>query len=127
PDDRGMLARLRAAVDDGTTGAALQNIVQTLVGSGAGMPDGTGMAGGPAWALGGDRLATRPRGVPADHPRLELMRHRRLVVRRSHGEPDWLDTPDVVEQVRSDWREVRPLVAWLVAHAGGSTRPHTTR
>ncbi|MGL5927825.1 MAG: DUF2461 family protein, partial [Dermatophilaceae bacterium] len=46
PDDRGMLARLRAAVDDGTTGAALQNIVQTLVGSGAGMPDGTGMAGG---------------------------------------------------------------------------------
>ncbi len=73
--------------------------------------------------LGGDQVATRPRGVPADHPRLELMRFKNLITRREHGAPAWASTPEVVDHVRADWRAVRPLVDWLTAHVGASTSP----
>ena len=67
-------------------------------------------------------MATRPRGVPADHPRLELMRFKSLIASREHGAPAWVSTPEVVEHVRSDWRAVRPLVDWLTEHVGATTR-----
>ncbi|MGL4742833.1 MAG: DUF2461 domain-containing protein [Phycicoccus sp.] len=109
PDSAGALTRLRAAIDDDTTGETLRGIVAALTATG--------------FVIGGARVATRPRGVPADHPRLELMRHKSLVVSRPHGEPEWLDAAEVVEQVRADWREVRALVAWLTEHTGGSPWP----
>ncbi|MGL4174578.1 MAG: hypothetical protein ACRCSN_00760 [Dermatophilaceae bacterium] len=48
----------------GHVAAMSAGLVQPLVDGGAGMP------GGAAWMLGRRRLATRPRGVSADHPRL---------------------------------------------------------
>ena len=68
-------------------------------------------------------MATRPRGVPADHPRLALLRFKHLVARREYGEPAWLSTPDLVEHVRADWRAVRPLVTWLTGHVGDTQQP----
>ena len=67
----------------------------------------------------GDRVATRPRGVPADHPRLELMRARSLMVFRRFGAPDWLATPQAADEVRGAWREVRPLADWVGRHVAG--------
>lgn len=101
------LARLRAAVDDDTSGPQLERIVATARRKGL--------------AVGGDQLKTRPRGVPADHPRLDLMRLKSLTAGREHGEPDWLATSAALDHVRSDWRAMRPLVTWLDAHVGPTT------
>lgn len=101
--------RYRAAVDAPATGTALQRVVDRLVADG--------------FELGGEQVATRPRGVAADHPRLHLMRHKHLLAARRHGSPPWLDTPEVVERVRADWRAVRPLVDWLTEHVGATRAP----
>ena len=65
------------------------------------------------WEIGGDRLKTTPRGYPADHPRIELLRHKQLFVGRSYGfEADALG-PGLLDRVRADWQALRPLVEWL--------------
>lgn len=109
PTGRDQLARLRAAVDAPASGTALQRVVDDLVTAG--------------FEPRGPQVATRPRGVPADHPRLELMRYTSLVVVREHGEPPWLSTPEVVERIRADWRAVRPFVEWLTEHVGATEEP----
>ena len=98
--------RLRAAVDDDRSGEQLRGIVEGLE------------AGG--FAIGGEQLKTRPRGVAEDHPRLELMRHKSLTARRLHGVPTWLCSPVTLHRVRADWLTLRPLIAWLGEHVGQS-------
>ena len=70
--------------------------------------------------VGGDQVRTRPRGVPVDHPALDLLRHRTVLVSRStpHDEP-WLGTPEAGERVRDGWRQARPLVEWLADNVTG--------
>ncbi|MDQ1642314.1 MAG: hypothetical protein QOJ90_1665, partial [Actinomycetota bacterium] len=68
------------------------------------------------FAIEGERLKTVPRGYDRDHPRIELLRGRSLMVVRAFGAPDWLASPRVVEEVTAVWREVRPLVHWASAH-----------
>ncbi len=109
PTGTDQVPRFRAAVDAPRSGQELQGIVDGLVGQG--------------FEIGGDRVATRPRGVAADHPRLELLRHKVLFASRLHGSPDWLTTPAAVDRVREDWRAVRPLVDWLTEHVGASQNP----
>ncbi len=111
PTGPDQLPRLRAAIDAPQSGQELQRVVDDLTATG--------------FALRGDRGAPRPRGVPADHPRLELMRFKNLIASREHGAPAWLSTPEVVEHVRSDWRAVRPLVDWLTEHVGATTAPRS--
>ena len=93
------LAAFREAVDDERRGPGLEGIVEDL------RTDG--------WEIGGDRLKTSPRGWPADHPRIELLRHKSLTATRSHGFEPVIHTPDLLEVVRDDWRRLRPLIAWL--------------
>jgi len=72
------------------------------------------------WEVGGDKLKTSPRGYPADHPRIELLRHKQIFVGRSYGfEADALG-PGLLDRVRTDWRELRPLVEWIATHARGA-------
>jgi uncharacterized protein (TIGR02453 family) len=68
--------------------------------------------------LGGDVMKTRPRGVPEDHPRLDLLRHRTLTVERHDGHPAWVSTSKVLAHVRKNWRAMTPLVEWLTDHVG---------
>jgi uncharacterized protein (TIGR02453 family) len=103
------VTRMRAAVDDDHAGQDLESVVKTLRRMG--------------FHIGGEVLKTRPRGVAADHPRLELMRHKSLIAWRDHGTPPWLSTGAVVRHVRDDWRAVRPLSDWFAAHVGPSTIP----
>jgi uncharacterized protein (TIGR02453 family) len=101
---RDQTARYRAAVDSPATGAALASIVDRLVRTG--------------FTLTGDRVKTRPRGVPADHPRLELMRHESLVALRHHEPDPSLHTAAMSKVVRDDWRAIRPLVEWIATNVG---------
>ncbi|MEU6309519.1 DUF2461 domain-containing protein [Streptomyces sp. NPDC047014] len=95
------VARYRAAVLEEDGGAELAAIAARLVERG--------------FVLGGDRLRSRPRGVPADHPRLELLRHRTIDAGRRFGPADGLHTPRAGDLVRETWRLVRPLLDWAAA------------
>ena len=95
--------RLRAAVADEVTGPGLERVLRRVRDEG--------------FAVEGDQLKTRPRGYPADHPRIELLRLRTLVAMRT------LDSTGAegggpVEEVRAAWRRLRPLAEWLDQHVG---------
>lgn len=98
------LGRFREAVDEERPGERLQGIVDELAGAG--------------FEIGGDRLQTRPRGVDADHPRLELLRHKGLTAARHYGVPGWMSTSSLPGRVAADWRAFGPLVAWIREHVG---------
>ena len=68
--------------------------------------------------LGGDVMKTRPRGVPEDHPHLDLLRHRSVTVEKQLGIPSWAGTRTALTKVRGLWRAMTPLVEWLVDHVG---------
>jgi uncharacterized protein (TIGR02453 family) len=95
--------RFREAVAS-PAGAELDDLVRALTGDG--------------FALQGDRLATRPRGMTPGHPREHLLRHKSLTLDRDWGAPDWLPTPETADRVRGDGRRLRPLVEWLDQHVG---------
>ncbi|MEZ7240320.1 DUF2461 domain-containing protein [Rhodococcus sp. GXMU-t2271] len=95
------VAAFRAAVDDTRRGPRLEPLVRRLHRAG--------------YEIGGERLKTRPRGVAEDHPRLDLLRHKSLTAARTHPSPEWIDTPRTLDEVRTAWRDVRPLVEWLTA------------
>ena len=103
------VARFRASVLDDVVGARLVAIVDTLSDNG--------------FEIGGDVLVTRPRGIPAEHPRLRLLRHRTLTATRDHGVPHWLEADEVVDRVRGDWVELRPLIEWCDQYVGASEKP----
>lgn len=76
-----------------------------------------------SWEIAGNRLQTRPRGYPADHPRLDLLRYRSLyVVRR--WEPDGaLHESECLDRVRRGWRQLRGINEWMADHVGPSAAP----
>ncbi|WP_203338024.1 DUF2461 domain-containing protein [Nocardioides limicola] len=96
--DSTRLAAFRAAVQDRRQGAALERVVAQLNASG--------------WTIEGDRLKTSPRGISADHPRIELLRHRSLVGMRSYGFEPVIHTPELLDRIRADWRALHPLNDW---------------
>lgn len=98
------LARLRGTLDDEVRGAEFAKIVADLEQGG--------------YTLGGDKLKTRPKGYPIDHPRIELLRHKSLVLSRMFGTPDWLTTPRAATEIRGSWETLRPVVEWFGAVVG---------
>ena len=93
------LAAIRAAIDHDLTGPALE---RTLV--------GLERAG---WKREGERLRTTPRGWSADHPRIDLLRHKSLYVVKGYGFDEVIHTSALLTRVRDDWRAARPLVEWV--------------
>jgi uncharacterized protein (TIGR02453 family) len=67
-------------------------------------------------------LKRAPRGYPADHPRLDLLRLKSLTVSKRHQLTPWLHTAGCDEAVRSELHATRPLLEWLAANVGASTR-----
>ena len=100
--ERPRIARFRAAVDDDTSGKALERILAKLAKSG--------------FEQGGQQVRTRPRGCPADHPRLELMRHETLTMRRVYGVDARLGSRKALDLIRADWRALRPLNTWVTEY-----------
>ena len=93
------LAAIRAAVAEDRTGRTLQRHLTRLAGAG--------------FEIGGESLKTVPRGYAADHPRIDLLRRKQLIVGRSYGFDPVIHGPELAVQVRNDWRALRPLVTWL--------------
>lgn len=93
--------RFRRAVD-ADDGDILPAIVAALVEQG--------------YALDGASLKTHPRGYPADHPRIDLLRRKELRAVTNVGTPEWLPTAAALEHVRSMWRQIRPLVRWVTSN-----------
>jgi uncharacterized protein (TIGR02453 family) len=67
----------------------------------------------------GDHMKTRPRGIPADHPRVELLRYRSLTASRNWPPGPQLYSRDALGLVRDTWRRLMPLCNWLAEHVGG--------
>ncbi len=98
------LARYREAVDS-AVGAELEKALAVARRAGFVVGDD-------------DLMKTRPRGVPEDHPRLELLRHRQLTLAHELGVPAWASGRGAVSKVRSKWRALTPIIEWLVDHVG---------
>ena len=97
------LASIREAIVEKRRGGELEDILATMTAAG--------------WELGGDRLKTAPRGYDADHPRIELLRHKSMTLGKSYGFEPFIHTADLLERVRADWREATPFVEWVLRHA----------
>jgi uncharacterized protein (TIGR02453 family) len=101
--DSDRLGRIREAIADDRGGGDLERLLAALERRG--------------WDRWGEALRTAPRGYPADHPRIDLLRHKSLAMGRSYGFEDVIHTPVLLDRVRADWRAARPFVEWL-ADAG---------
>jgi uncharacterized protein (TIGR02453 family) len=100
--------RLRRAVDNGRTAATLTRAI--------------GRARDAGLELNEPDLVRAPRGYPADHPRLDLLRRRRLTVARRHELGSWLHKPRAAARIRTELEATVPLVRWLREHVGATQR-----
>lgn len=108
------VARFRTAVDDDRRGGDLATRLATLSRT---------KIDGFAPTVDGDRLATRPRGVATDHPRLDLLRFRSLYAHRGWDPDDTLHEAETAQRVAAVWRATRPLTDWLDDHVGPAENP----
>ena len=94
------LRRFRVAVDDGESGAELESIVAKL------QKDG--------YLVGASEvLKTAPKGYPKDHPRIELLNHKGIVMSKSWPVAAWLGTRKSKDRVIASLEAARPLNTWL--------------
>jgi uncharacterized protein (TIGR02453 family) len=63
-------------------------------------------------------LTRAPRGYPADHPELDLLRRKSLTVSKRHQLRGWLHKPEAGRRVRSHLEAAAPLIDWLREHVG---------
>ena len=96
------LAAVRAAMAHGRTGPELEAILAELTTEG--------------FEISGEKLKTSPRGYAADHPRIELLRHKQLMAGKRYGFDADAIGPGLLDRVRDDWRALRPLVEWTATH-----------
>jgi uncharacterized protein (TIGR02453 family) len=99
--DSERMAAFRDAIVDDKAGPRLKRLLTRIEKAG--------------FEVSGDRLKTAPRGYDKDHPRIELLRHKQLFAGRLIGFEPVIHTPDVLDEVRADWRALKPLVDWLSA------------
>lgn len=68
-----------------------------------------------------ESLQRAPRGFPADHPRVDLLRMKGMHVGRAFGAPRWLHTAGALDRILTTWRVAAPVNRWLDNHVGPST------
>jgi uncharacterized protein (TIGR02453 family) len=102
------VARYRRAVADAVQGPRLAAEVDRLRAAG--------------WAIEGDRLIRVPSGYAADAERLELLKHKALHAAQRWDPASWLHERGALDVVRTAWRDLRTLNAWLADNVGATTR-----
>ena len=102
------LDRLRRAIDEGRTAAALTRAITRAQRAGL--------------ALTEPALVRAPRGYAADHPRLRLLRCKSLTVTRRHELGAWLHRPKAGRTIREELDAAAPLVRWVRERVGPSQR-----
>jgi len=107
---RDQLARARAAIAADRTGARLEAIVRRLSTSGVTlMQDGA--------------LRAAPKGYPAEHRRIGLLRLVHYAAMKRDPPRKWLHTREAKSRIVSTWRATDPLLEWLALHVGPSELP----
>ncbi len=102
------LKRLRAAIDADRTGTELEAIVAGLRRA--------------KYDVGAhETLKTAPRGYPKDHPRIELLQRKGIVMSKAWPVGGWLGTKKAKDRVVATLEAARPLNAWLAEHVGVPT------
>jgi uncharacterized protein (TIGR02453 family) len=102
------IERFRQGVDGGRTAGSLRSALKRAEAAGL--------------QLNPPDLKRAPRGYPADHPRVEMLRRRRIVVFHRHDLAPWLHKPGAKARIRKELEAATPLVRWLRSHVGPSTR-----
>jgi len=100
--------RLRRLVDDGRSAAPLTKAIAGAEAAGL--------------SLNAPDLVRAPRGYPADHPRIDLLRHRALTVSQRHRLASWIHGPTAGRRIRAQLDAAGPLVRWLRERVGPTTR-----
>jgi len=108
------LERYRTAVAADTTGTELEAIAAAVAKK--------GYSCGPHEAL-----KTAPKGYPKDHPRIELLRAKGLIIWQQWPRAKWLSTSKAKEKVVDVLRTSAPLNDWLDHHVGDSKIPEYRR
>jgi uncharacterized protein (TIGR02453 family) len=97
------LKRFRAAIDDERTGRELEQIVAALRTA--------------HYDVGAhDSVKTAPRGYAKDHPRIELLKLKGIVMSKSWPVGGWLGTRTAKDRVVTTLEAARPLNAWIEDH-----------
>ncbi|MBO0692460.1 MAG: DUF2461 domain-containing protein [Acidimicrobiaceae bacterium] len=98
--DPAQLQRYRTAVDDEKSGAELESIVATLRQNG--------------YEVGAhETLKTAPKGWAKEHPRLDLLRQKGIVMSKSWPVGPWLGTRKAKDRVVACLEAGVPLNAWV--------------
>jgi len=105
--------RMRRRVDDGRSAAVLARAIEAAEVAGL--------------RLGEPALTRAPRGYPADHPRIDLLRHRALTVSQRHRLASWIHGPEAGARIRRQLDAAAPLVRWLRERVGPTTKPRARR
>ncbi|HKT82878.1 MAG TPA: DUF2461 domain-containing protein [Solirubrobacterales bacterium] len=93
------LAKFRDAVAHDRKGAELTEIVERLRGKGH--------------EIGGQELKRVPPPHAQDHPRADLLRHKRLIYWTRWPVGPWIATPEAKDRVVQAWRDGEALTGWL--------------
>jgi uncharacterized protein (TIGR02453 family) len=107
------VARYRRAVADDVQGPRLQVEVDRLIAAG--------------WAIRGETLTRVPAGYSADAERLELLRHKSLHAAKTWEPVEWLHERRALDEVRTAWRDLRTLNAWLADNVGATAKEPRAR
>ena len=96
------LKKLRASIATDRSGKALVDIVADLRKKG--------------YDVSGQELKRVPPPYPQDHPRGDLLRHKRLIYWKRWPVGPWIATVKAKDRVATAWREGAALEAWCSRH-----------
>jgi hypothetical protein len=105
--DDGQLKGLREAVAADRSGKQLVAIVADLRKKG--------------YEVEGQELKRVPSPHPQDHPRADLLRHKRLIYWKRWPAGPWIATSKGRERVAQAWRDGAALEAWCTKFMDGKT------
>ena len=106
----GQLERYRRAVASDAAGEQLEHVIATVEKDGISVHSR-------------DSLKTAPRGYPADHLRIALLRHKGLFAWKEWPVEAWLGTAAARPHIEGFLRATRPLSDWLDTHVGAPAAP----
>lgn len=98
---REQLARFREIVDDNRLVGDLEATLDEVGESGFSL-------------MSADALTTAPRGFSIEHPKIDLLRLKRLAISVEHAPSAWMHGPELLDRVRAGWRVVEVWNEWLV-------------
>lgn len=104
----GQLDRYRGAVAADGSGRDLERVISSIESGGIAI-------------TGHDTLKTAPRGYPAGHPRIRLLRFKGLIAWQEWPVEPWLGTAAAKDRIVAFLRTSRPLSSWLNQHVGAET------